>query len=306
MLYMTITASGCFFAGLFFDYRKLKKIFDEITFRMDALDKKYLVPEVVSAKGGQEREQILDILKEAELSMGDQVSQYKRAAEEYRDYIETWVHEVKTPLATAKVILENHKEEPLAKSGMDVEIDRIEGFVEQALYYSRSMAVENDYFIRQIDIGKIIRSEIGRRKKRFRLLGALVEVEVADPDTEEVHRGAAGRIIRSDEKWIGFVIGQILDNSLKYAKENESLKLHIFISEENERVCLNIRDNGIGMKASEIGRAFEKGFTGTNGRAARASTGIGLYLCKKLCNRLEHDIRIESEEGNGTTVTIVF
>ncbi|MBR3516001.1 MAG: sensor histidine kinase [Lachnospiraceae bacterium] len=260
----------------------------------------------MSAKGGQEREQILDILKEAELSMGDQVSQYKRAAEEYRDYIETWVHEVKTPLATAKVILENHKEEPLAKSGMDVEIDRIEGFVEQALYYSRSMAVENDYFIRQIDIGKIIRSEIGRRKKRFRLLGALVEVEVADPDTEEVHRGAAGRSIRSDEKWIGFVIGQILDNSLKYAKENESLKLHIFISEENERVCLNIRDNGIGMKASEIGRAFEKGFTGTNGRAARTSTGIGLYLCKKLCNRLEHDIRIESEEGNGTTVVIVF
>lgn len=306
MLYMTITASGCFFAGLFFDYRKLKKIFDEITFRMDALDKKYLVPEVVSAKGGQEREQILDILKEAELSMGDQVSQYKRAAEEYRDYIETWVHEVKTPLATAKVILENHKEEPLAKSGMDVEIDRIEGFVEQALYYSRSMAVENDYFIRQIDIGKIIRSEIGRRKKRFRLLGALVEVEVADPDTEEVHRGAAGRSIRSDEKWIGFVIGQILDNSLKYAKENESLKLHIFISEEKERVCLNIRDNGIGMKASEIGRAFEKGFTGTNGRAAKTSTGIGLYLCKKLCNRLEHDIRIESEEGNGTTVVIVF
>ena len=116
----------------------------------------------------------------------------------------------------------------------------------------------------------------------------------------------ADRKIKSDEKWIGFIIGQILDNSIKYAKEGEALRLRVQFAEEDGSVCLQITDNGIGMKASETARAFEKGFTGSNGRSGRASTGMGLYLCKKLCNRLEHEIRMESKEGEGTTVSILF
>ena len=112
--------------------------------------------------------------------------------------------------------------------------------------------------------------------------------------------------ILSDEKWIGFIIGQIIDNSIKYAKEYESLRINIYTSVLEKSVSLIIEDNGIGMKSSEISKAFDKGFTGTNGRNGKASTGIGLYLCKKLCSRLEHDIMLDSEEGKGTMITIVF
>lgn len=307
IMYMTFATLGCFLIGFILDYRKMKKIFDEIDFRMNQLDKKYMVPEVVSDKGSQERELILEILKDAELSMGDNVAKYKREMEEYKDYIETWVHEVKAPIATSKMMVENYKDRPLKESGIDSEIDRIEGYVEQALFYSRSSAVENDYFIKVIDIGKVVRGEVSKRKKSFISLKATVEIEVERPRviSSEVTVKEV-RKIRSDEKWIGFVIGQILDNSIKYAKKDEALRLSIFITEEDGKSCLNIKDNGVGMKASEVGRAFDKGFTGTNGRAGKASTGIGLYLCKKLCNRLEHDIRMESEEGKGSTVVITF
>lgn len=112
--------------------------------------------------------------------------------------------------------------------------------------------------------------------------------------------------IISDGKWISFIVGQVLDNSIKYAKEDEVLKLEVYLTNDNGKTVLNIQDNGIGMKTSECERAFVKGFTGSNGRKGKASTGIGLNLCKKLCNRLEHDISMESREGNGTKVSIRF
>ncbi len=118
--------------------------------------------------------------------------------------------------------------------------------------------------------------------------------------------------IKSDGKWIAFIIGQILENAIKYAKKEEALKLSIYLEEygNDERreggCALVIRDNGIGIKSAELGRVFDKGFTGSNGRSGRASTGIGLYLCKKLCRRLQHDICIESREGEGTAVKILF
>ena len=295
--YMTIAAFGCFFLCMIVDYYKMKKLFDEIEFRMEALEKKYLVSEVVENKGIQERELIIDILREAEISMSDNVASYKRNMEEYKEYIETWVHEVKTPIAASKMMFENYKDRPLKESGIDQEIDRIEGYVEQVLFYSRSATVENDYFIKEIDIDKIVKYEISKRKKRLIALKASVSI-----DTDSTNN----KRILSDEKWIGFIIGQIIDNSIKYAKEYESLRINIYTSVLEKSVSLIIEDNGIGMKSSEISKAFDKGFTGTNGRNGKASTGIGLYLCKKLCSRLEHDIMLESEDGRGTTLTIIF
>ncbi|MBO4908868.1 MAG: sensor histidine kinase, partial [Lachnospiraceae bacterium] len=96
------------------------------------------------------------------------------------------------------------------------------------------------------------------------------------------------------------------DNSIKYASPDRNLKLSFYLTEENGRAVLNLEDNGVGMKSAEMPRAFEKGFTGSNGRTGRASTGIGLYLCRKLCLRLEHEISIESKEGEGTIVKIMF
>ena len=102
------------------------------------------------------------------------------------------------------------------------------------------------------------------------------------------------------------MLSQIVDNSIKYAKEAETLALEIWATEENKRVSLHIRDNGVGMKSGELSRIFEKGFTGTNGRNVSASTGMGLYLCKKLCSRLQHELTAKSVEGEGTEMIIKF
>ena len=296
MLYVTISLAVVVLAGTFFDFSKEKKLFDDIESRLENLDKKYLVVEVLDKYDSQEGEHIREILKDMEMSMSDNVSAYRRNNEEYKDYIETWVHEIKIPISTAKMIMENHKELAVGQSGIDTEIDRIENHVEQALFYSRSAAVERDYFIRDINLEDIVKEVITKRKKTLISMKAVVDIH--DMETRSA--------VKSDGKWIAFIIGQIIDNSVKYAKEDERLVLSIDLSDEDEHVCLNIRDNGVGMKSSEVGRAFDKGFTGSNGRAGKASTGIGLYLCKKLCKRLQHTIRIESEEGIGTTVSIIF
>ena len=110
--------------------------------------------------------------------------------------------------------------------------------------------------------------------------------------------------MESDPKWLEFIINQIMVNSIKYSKENPIIKFEV--KENKNNVILSIEDNGIGIKTSEIGRIFDKGFTGTNGRIKKKATGLGLYLAKKLCDKLGHNITITSKENEYTKVTIVF
>mgnify|MGYP003302250223 CR=1 FL=1 len=112
--------------------------------------------------------------------------------------------------------------------------------------------------------------------------------------------------ILSDKKWLAFILSQIIDNSIKYAKEDETLRLEIFLSEAENGTWLTVKDNGVGMKSGEVSKVFDKGFTGTNGRNIKQSTGMGLYLCRKLCTRLEHEIKVQSAEGEGTSLMILF
>ena len=263
--------------------------------------------------GSQVEQQLRDILNDAEVSMCDNVAGYKRDLEEYKEYIETWVHEVKIPISTSKMIMENHREDTVGESDIDVEIDRIEGYVEQALFYSRSAEVEKDYFIKEVNIGEIVKTCISKRKKTLISMRASIDMHDLEPS----------KPVKSDGKWLSFIVDwtvdsdiiaglvftindTVIDNSIKYAKEEEKLKLSVYLTEEEGKTCLHIEDNGCGIKQAELGRVFDKGFTGTNGRAGKASTGLGLYLCRKLCRRLEHDMEIRSEEGKGTDVIIIL
>ncbi len=281
---------------MYIDYRKLKNLFCDAYDKIEALDKKYLVSEVLEDQGTQESECLLSVLKKAEVSMSENVAKYRRGSEEYRDYIETWVHEVKIPISASRMIIENHGDETVAESGIADELERIEGYVEQALFYARSSYVEKDFFIKEVNLEEIIKGIISKRRKT--LIPMHASIDIGELKSEKK--------ILSDGKWLSFIIGQIVDNSIKYASGERDLKLSFYLTEEEGRTVLNLADNGVGMKSAEITRAFEKGFTGSNGRIGRASTGIGLYLCKKLCARLEHDIAMESEEGAGTTVKIMF
>lgn len=296
MIYVGIAITITIFLGTFLDYRKTKKFVTTLETSMESLDKKYLLPELLEPASSSDQQIYIAIIKQMEQSMADNIADYRRRSEEYRDYIVTWVHEVKIPIATAGMIIENHRDEAVREVGIDAEIKRIQNYVEQALFFARSEAVEKDYIIKELDLEEIASSVIYDKKRILREKRASVDIHDMSP----------AKKVFSDGKWLAFIMSQIIDNSIKYAKEDCTLSLEIFVTEEADAVSLHIKDNGIGMNSSELGRAFDKGFTGTNGRNVSASTGMGLYLCKRLCDRLEHGLTIKSVEGEGTELIIEF
>lgn len=296
MIIVGVIITASIVVGTFADYFKVKRFMSSLEKSVKDLDKKYLLPEMIDSARSFEEEIYIRILREMEQSMADNVADYRRRSEEYREYIETWVHEVKIPIATAEMIIANHALEPLKSTGIDSEIGRIQNYVEQALFFARSEAVEKDYFIKHVDLEETVNSVIYGKKKMLREKKTSVDI----------HDMEVSKPVLSDAKWLAFIMSQIIDNSCKYAKEDTGLQLEIFVTEANDKVCLHLRDNGIGIKPMEKNRIFDKGFTGTNGRNVSASTGMGLYLCKKLCSRLEHDLEVESEENVGTDIMIIF
>lgn len=296
MLYVTVAVGLGVILGMYLDYARIRRFLMEIRQNVDEIDEKYLVADLLAKPEISEEEIICDILKTMELSMAGRVSDYRRRSEEYKEYVETWVHEVKIPISTARMIIENHRSDSVEGSGIVDEVERISTYVEQALFYARSEAVEKDYYVKSLNLSEVVGSALTARKKSLISMKASIDMTGLEDATE----------VLSDGKWLTFILGQIIDNSIKYAKADEKLSLTFFVREDEGRRSLVIKDNGIGMKEEEIDRAFEKGFTGTNGRIGKASTGIGLYLCKKLCLRLGHDINLESKLGEGTSVIITF
>lgn len=290
MIYVAVAGIAGFFLGTYLDYRRWKRYFEKINEQLESLDKKYLLCEMLERGETQEEKQLQSLFYEMEVSMNERVSNYHRNSQEYKEYVETWVHEIKIPIGAMKMILANHKE---ADYGLEEEVARMEEYVEQALFYARSNDVEKDYLINNISLQQVVQDVILKRRKTLRDMNA--KIDLHDLETE----------VKSDSKWLAFMLGQVVDNSIKYG-EKDMLCLEVFAKKHDNAITLHIKDNGIGIRESELSRVFDKGFTGSNGRGTSNSTGIGLYLCKKLCKRLEHDIRVESEEGKGTTVTFVF
>ncbi len=190
------------------------------------------------------------------------------------------------------MIVENNKSN--ITESINEELDKIDNFTEQALFYARSSTVEKDYYIKKMNLKELINSVIIRNKKN--LIQNNISVELNNLDIN----------VYSDAKWCTFILNQIIQNSVKYSREDNK-KLEIYAKENRENVVLFIKDNGIGIKASEVSRVFEKGFTGENGRRrGQKATGIGLYLCKKLCDKLSLGLELKSEENVSTEVSITF
>lgn len=290
MIYTAVILVSAYFVCTYVEYRDRKKYIYEMQEISDELEKKYLMPEMIHSGKKQEDRCMYEVLRSMEKSMNEQVSSQLRTSREYKEYIEMWIHEVKVPIAAARMILINHKE---MDNGFSEQIDRLETYVEQALFYARSSDVEKDYLIKKVNLKKIVEQALLQRKTE--LLAKHASVILRDCDA----------LVYSDGKWMEFMIGQVLDNSIKYAKES-GFSLTIFAEEVEEQTQLHIVDNGIGVKKEETDRVFDKGFTGSNGRKFMKSTGIGLYLCRKLCNRLGHNMLFTSREGEGSMVTFIF
>ena len=275
------------------EYYKKKNFYNKLKQDLEELNEKYLISEIINTPGFTEGKILKEIIQETGKSMLENVNIYKNIQEDYKEYIELWIHEIKIPIATSKLIIENNKSN--VTRSIDEELDKIDNYTEQALYYARSNDANKDYIITKTSLKEIVNMAV--LKNKTNLLNNKVTVNLQEGLDKEVY---------TDSKWAVFILNQIIQNSIKYAKE-EDKTIEIFSEEKKEKVILYIKDNGIGIKKGEITRVFDKGFTGENGRIiGKKSTGIGLYLCKKLCNKLGIGIELNSKQNVGTEVRIVF
>ena len=273
---------------------KEKKFYGEIQNINKKLDKKYLLSEVIKKPNYYEGKIFYEILKEADRNMHEEVNYYKHLQSDYREYIEAWVHEIKTPIASSKMILENSTSKD--KNALIDEMNKIDRYITQALYYSRSTDFNKDYIIKTFNLQKVINECIRENRREF--INKRIGIYIDSSTNIEV---------TSDTKWLKFIINQILINSIKYSKnENAEIKIYVIKDIDLNKISLIIEDNGIGIPKSDINRVFDKGFTGENGRIHGKSTGIGLYLCKNLCKKLDLDLELVSEVKAGTKVVIKF
>lgn len=270
--------------------RKLR-FYRDMEGRLDALNEKYLLAEVMVEPGFPEGEFLFSTTRTMGSSMAEAVGDARRDMGEYREYIETWIHEVKTPIAAARLCLENHPG-PLADSVED-SLFQIEGYVEQALFYARSGAVDRDYAVRALPLNQAVSAALRRYARP--LIEAGFRVELGNLDA----------VVCSDGKWVEFILGQLISNSLKYRSSSPKL---VFSQEvKRDGVVLSLLDNGPGIPPEDLPRVFDKGFTGANGRLlSTRSTGLGLYLCKKLCARLGLGLSLSCPPGGGTLAALTF
>ena len=291
-IYIPLIIMGLYMISIIIEYFKRKKFYDNLLKMLEELDEKYLITEIIKTPNFLEGQILKNSLEQIDKSMLENVNKYKYMTEDYKEYIELWIHEIKIPISASKMVIENNKN-AITKS-IDEELDKVENYIEQALFYARSNTVEKDYYIRKVVLKEIVNESI--KKNKSSLIQEKISIDIHDLEIE----------VNTDNKWIVFILNQIIQNSIKYRKKENSV-MEIYANQGKENVILYIKDNGIGIKQGEITRVFEKGFTGTNGRLSnKKSTGIGLYLCKKLCNKLGIGIELNSVQNEGTEVKLVF
>ena len=276
-------------AGLFLTYWKRKRQMQKLLDMAGQLSERYLISEVIELPEQAEDQVYYQLLKMAGKSMLEQIGEVRRERLEYKEYIEQWIHEIKTPITAMKLLCENHRTDWTKELLM--ELEKTNRFTEQALYYARSEHTEKDYSVREMALAQVVYQAIADNKYLLLQSGVRLEVEEME-DT-----------VYSDEKWVRFILNQLIANAVKYRSEQPVLRFST--RRQQDQVVLKVEDNGIGISPADLPRIFEKGFTGQNGRMVQQSTGIGLYLCKRLCDKLGIGIAVESSE-QGTAISLAF
>ena len=270
-----------------------RKYFQEIFDTLEGLDQRYLIAEVMRPAPGLEDRLYWEILRKSNKSVIEKIRKMENSQREYKEYIESWIHEVKTPITAAHLICENHKDGYTRQ--IMTELDEIGNEVEKVLYYARMERVDRDYLIRPVSLRIIVLSAVRGEKRHLIRCGMQIDLDI-DEDIS----------VSTDEKWVEFILKQIFSNSMKYRRETEA-KIRIRTEEGPMQKSLIIEDNGCGIPEEEIGRIFDKGFTGSNGRTEDShATGMGLYLCSRLCRKLGLGISCESEKGKYTRMILTF
>lgn len=273
----------CAFNGvvlLFLDYQKNKKMIIRLqeSAKLPANLIDYLPTTVNPVE-----EAYTDMIKNMKEEIKAANTEHERRYQEMIDYFTIWVHQIKTPIAAMRLALQGEDSELSRNLASDLR--RTEQYVEMVLAFFRLDSNSSDYVLKQIDLDTLIKQCVRKFSGQFINKKLQLKYEPVE------------RKVITDEKWLAFVIEQLLANAIKYTNQGA-----ISIYVEDHMLC--IKDTGIGIAKEDVPRVFERGFTGYNGRSDKKASGIGLYLCKRICDNLHQTIKLESEPGVGTTVKI--
>ena len=286
----TILYSLLFIIIFLYDFFRKYFYYKDILSKLELLDEKYLICEMISKPNFLDGEILYQMLYEINKSMNENIRDYREKINDFKEYVELWIHEVKIPLSALILYTHNKKiDKALVK-----EINRVDNYLEQILYYIRVENTEADYIIKEVDLNKVIRDVMLKNKDI--LLERKIEITSDVRDSK----------VLTDYKWLEFMINQIISNSMKYMRDIENKKIEIKAYKKDNCVVLEILDNGMGIPKSDLSRVFNKTFTGQNGRKVPGSTGMGLYIVSNLYKKLGHKLEIESNEGEYTKVKFIF
>lgn len=283
----------CFALVIFFGYVRQRSFYSELSHLVKELNQIYFASALLEKPDFLEGMLTYEALEAIGKAAADDVSTHRQQAESYRDYIELWIHEIKTPIAAAHLMAASlHGPEASKLKG---ELDRIESYVEQALYYARSTSLAHDYAIHEIPLAECLRDTC-KKQARFMIEQGTTPVIKVDNDVR----------VFADAKWLSFIVGQVVVNAAKYGAQTVTLSTRAEGQDAAMCTVLEIADNGWGIPAGDVPRVFDRGFTGVNGRAQGSSTGMGLYLVAQMCEKMGLSVGLASEEGVGTRVMISF
>ena len=250
----------------------------------------YLLTECVPPPMGSYERALFTLQRQAGKSMVETVSAAQAAQRDYREYVETWVHEVKTPITAARLLCRGL--EGTTRRRLEGELAQIEAHVERALFYARAESPEKDLVVRPTPLAELVRQAVQAHRTLLIQNGVRVEAE------------AVAGTVYTDEKWAAFLLGQLLQNAARYRRDRPVITLTA--QPLGDRVALTVADNGLGIPAQELPRIFDRGFTGTNGRQRGGATGMGLYLARQVAEALAIDLQAASQVGEGSVFTLTF
>ncbi|GKX29123.1 sensor histidine kinase [Vallitalea longa] len=292
VFYMDILSAFIIIVYLVYDYRKYNDIYKKIDYK---IKHHYFEEFDITGTMPYIKKKYYQLFNEFYRTVNTSKQQLNKDNDEYYDFITSWVHAVKIPISASRLLIESHHNEADTKetlANIENEIEKIERYVEQTLYYSRSMSFSKDYLIQEYKLNNIVNKCVKKFAKTFIVKRVSLNVNM----DKEIS-------IFTDKKWFEFVLEQLISNALKYT-DMDTGKIDISSYEDDREYRLLIRDNGVGIKIEDINRVFERGFTGFNGRYYEKSTGMGLYLARKLARKLGHKITIESKTGEYTLARI--
>lgn len=272
------------------DYLECRGRLSQLRGILDGLDQKHLFTECLPGPRSAWEREFFWLMRQAGKGAVEAVSEARAAQGEYREYIESWVHEIKAPITAARLICQGA--DGTLRRKIVAELTQIENHVERVPFYARLESPEQDFLVRQISLETMVAQAIEQHRSLLIQGGVRIETDGLE------------HMVYTDGKWAVFMLGQLLQNAVRYRGEEPVVA--VSARRMDGHVLLTIRDNGMGIPSHELARIYERGFTGSNGRSRGGSTGMGLYLCRKLAGILEIGLETVSTQGQGTAVTLAF